>query len=301
MLAPPFAGDGQRDDTGAAEVAAAAETAAEGTGAAVFPAQLQANLLNIRTRQNLADLINSAADQLQIKQEAGDAEIMDTEEGSEVEFMCEVDGDQHSVYFEGEGDEDDENLLDEQEQEDEDGNGTGDEAESGAEREGEERDVPVLPAQVSLDKAADPADQEGGEQEEQDEGDKGEEQSNSGDSEEDSDRAEIIDPINPNFRPDPRFFAVRLMLTGSMEPQLLNKRMKRPEPDTGFLVEGDERWYRNANSSCTSKMMNSSASFLPNGRCHTCLSGEHDAWIGSSGQPVVFIASDQHFPGQPPR
>ena len=90
--------------------------AVAGTGAAIFPAPLQADLLNIRTRQNLADLINSAADQLQIKQEAGEAEIMDTEEGSEVEFMREVDGDQHSVYSEGEGDEDDENLLDEQEQ-----------------------------------------------------------------------------------------------------------------------------------------------------------------------------------------
>ncbi len=46
MLAPPFAGDGQRDDTGAAEVAAAAaaeETTAAVTGAAIFPAQLQAN------------------------------------------------------------------------------------------------------------------------------------------------------------------------------------------------------------------------------------------------------------------
>jgi hypothetical protein len=304
MLAPPFAGDGQRDDTGAAEVAAAAAvaagTATEGTGVAIFPAQPQANLLNIRTRQNLADLINSAADQLQIKQEAGDAETMDTEEGSEVEFMCEVDGDQHSVYYEGEGDEDDENLLDEQDQEDEDGNDTDDEAESGAEREGGERDVPALPAQVSLDKAADPADQEEGEREEPEEGNKGEELSNSGESDEDSDRAEIIDPINPNLRPDPRFFAVRSMLAGSMEPRLLNKRMKRPEQDTGFLVEGDERWYRNANSSCTSKMMNSSASFLPNGRCHTCLSGEHDAWIGSNGQPVVFIASDQHFPANLP-
>jgi len=61
MLAPPFAGDGQRDDTGAADVAAAAAaavaagTATEGTGVAIFPAQPQANLLNIRTRQNRSD------------------------------------------------------------------------------------------------------------------------------------------------------------------------------------------------------------------------------------------------------
>ncbi len=143
-----------------------------------------------------------------------------------------------------------------------------------------------------------PADQAGGSSDKQDNGDKVEDQGSSEDSEEES--AEIIDPVNPNLRPDPRFFAVRSMLAGNMEPRLLNKRMKRPEPDSGFLVDGDERWYRNANISCTSKMMNLSASFKPNGRCHTCLSGEHNAWIGSNGQPVVFIAGDQHFPANLP-
>jgi hypothetical protein len=301
MQAPPFAGDGQRDGTGAVEVAAAAEMAAAGTGAAIFPAPLQADLLNIRTRQNLADLINSAADQLQIKQEAGEAEIMDTEEGSDVEFMCEVDGDQHSVYFEGEGDEDDENLLDEQEQEEVDEEDNGDDGEENRlERDVDNRNDQVPPAQVSMDEPADPAEQEEGEREEQDDEDKGAEQNSSGDSEVDSDSADIIDSANPNLRPDPRFFAVRSMRAGSMEPRLLNKRMKRPEPDSGFLVQGDERLYRNANVSCTTKMMNSSASFKPNGRCHTCLSGEHDAWIGSKGQPIVLIASDQHFPANLP-
>ncbi len=219
---------------------------------------------------------------------------MDTEEGSEVEFVGEFDGDQHSVYSEGEGDEDDENLLDEQEQEEEDGTGEGVE-ENVAEGEGDDSSVPATPAEVSMDKAAD---QEGGGLDEQDDGDRVEDQGSSEDSEDDT--AEIIDPINLNLRPDPRFFAVRSMLAGSMEPRLLNKRMKRPELDSGFLVDGDERWYRNANTSCTSKMMNLSASFKPNGRCHTCLSGKHNAWIGSNGQPVVFIAGDQHFPANLP-
>ncbi|MFN9942172.1 MAG: hypothetical protein ACK56I_22140, partial [bacterium] len=59
--------------------------------------------------------------------------------------------------------------------------------------------------------------------------------------------------------------------------------------------EGDERWYRNANMSCTKKKLNTSASFNPRGGCHTCISGEHDAWIGAQGKPIVIVAADQHF------
>jgi hypothetical protein len=58
------------------------------------------------------------------------------------------------------------------------------------------------------------------------------------------------------------------MLTGSMQPRHLNRKMKQPEAFPGFLVERDERWYRNANSSCTKEMINSSASFKPSGTCH---------------------------------
>jgi hypothetical protein len=29
---------------------------------------------------------------------------------------------------------------------------------------------------------------------------------------------------------------------------------------------------------------------------HTCISGEHDAWIGAQGKPIVMVAADQHFP-----
>jgi hypothetical protein len=303
MPAPPFAGDGQRDSTGAAEAAAAAAE----VGAAIFPphAELQASLLNVRTRRNLADLINSAADQLQIKQEVGDAETMDTEEGSEVEFMGEYDGDQHSVYCEGGSDEEDETLLDEQEQEEDDG--TEEDGEEGEEKGGAD---PVINDPQDLAQAApnindmvtDPAGGTGENAAEQgaDEDREEDRGGSSEDNEDDSDVAEMIDRINPNLRPDPRFFAVRSMRTGSTEPRLLNKRMKRPESDPGFLVDGDERWYRNANYSCTTKGLNSSASFKPNGRCHTCLSGEHDAWVGYNGQPVVIIAGDQHFPANLP-
>jgi hypothetical protein len=125
----------------------------------------------------------------------------------------------------------------------------------------------------------------------------GGDQSASGSEEDD---AVVVDPVNPNLRPDPRFFVVRSMLSGSMEPRLLNRKMKLPEADPGFLVEGDERMYRNANQSCTKKKINSSASFLPTGTCHTCLSGEHDAWVGEHGQPVLIVAADQHFPANLP-
>ncbi|MFO0005323.1 MAG: hypothetical protein ACK559_29775, partial [bacterium] len=93
---------------------------------------------------------------------------------------------------------------------------------------------------------------------------------------------------------------MRAMRAGSMEPRPLNKRMKKPDPDPGFLAVGDERWYRNANVSSTDKKMNTSASFTPRGGCHTCISGVHDAWIGRNGQPTVVVASDQHFPANLP-
>ncbi len=107
---------------------------------------------------------------------------------------------------------------------------------------------------------------------------------------------EILDPVNPKLRPDPRFFVVRSMLTGSMELRHLNRKMKQPEAYPGFLVEGDERWYRNANSRCTKEKINSSASFKPSGTCHNCLSGKHDEWVREHDQPVLIVAADQHFP-----
>ncbi|MFO0005743.1 MAG: hypothetical protein ACK559_31915, partial [bacterium] len=87
---------------------------------------------------------------------------------------------------------------------------------------------------------------------------------------------EDIDRADTNLKPDQRFFVVRAMVAGSMEPRPLHKRMKKPDP--GFLIDGDERWYRNANVSCTVKKLNTSASFTPRGGCHTCISGVHDAW-----------------------
>jgi hypothetical protein len=135
MLSPLFVGDGLRDTTGAAEATAAAETAAEVAavpGAAIFyaPALSPADLDRVRTRGDLADLINSAADPVLVKQEEAESnwtggERMDlVEEEGDVEFIGEFDGDEHSVYYSDDGDEEeDESLLEEQEYEEQDGAG----------------------------------------------------------------------------------------------------------------------------------------------------------------------------------
>jgi hypothetical protein len=306
-----------------------AATAAEGVATFSPPALLQDELAKVRTRKNLADLINSASDPVLIKQEEVENE-MEVDDISEVELVGEFDGDQHSVYYEGEeGGDDDENLLDEQDGDDEEGgeDGSDDGTEDGSCDEGgdsgaEGREDSAVGTALAAGTAQvhgllNPANEEGEAaagtappehedrvaegREGQEMGGKEDEQSgDSWESEDDPGEAEIIDPVNPNLRLDQRFFAVRSMLSGSMEPRLLNCKMKRPEPGPGFLVEGDERWYRNANSSCTSKKINSSASFKPSGKCHTCLSGEHEAWIGKLGQPVVIVAADQHFPANLP-
>jgi hypothetical protein len=140
MLSPLFVGDGLRDTTGAAEATAAAAEAAVVAavhGAAIFypPALSPADLDRVRTRGDLADLINSAADPVLVKQEEAESnwtggERMDlAEEEGDVEFIGEFDGDEHSVYY-GDGDEEeDESLLEEQEYEEQE--------EAGEEEQGE--------------------------------------------------------------------------------------------------------------------------------------------------------------------
>jgi hypothetical protein len=105
---PQFVGDGQRDTTGAAEAAAA-------RGAEIFnPPTL--DLASVRTRGDLADFINSAADPVAIKQEfigpAYDGTNLD--DSMEVEITGEVGGNSSVDYEGGDGEEEDESLLDEQ-------------------------------------------------------------------------------------------------------------------------------------------------------------------------------------------
>jgi hypothetical protein len=244
----------------------------------------------------------------------------------EVEITGEVGGN-HSVDYEGgDGDEEDESLLDEQgeyvdhvvscdegEEESEEGKGEevdqangdaavvvstagigdGSESNSGEGEQGKNIDGEAADPIGLSEKEEDENTAERTEKDDESEDDRK-------DAENEGLEPEDIDPADPNLKPDHSFFVVRAMLAGSMEPRPLNKRMKKPDPDPGFLIDGDERWYRNANVSSTDKKMNTSASFTPRGGCHTCISGVHDAWIGRNGQPTVVVASDQHFPANLP-
>jgi hypothetical protein len=95
----------------------------------------------------------------------------------------------------------------------------------------------------------------------------------------------ILDPLDPNLRPDSRYFTVRTMRKGCTEPKSLNRRLKNNIQDPGFNIPGDKRWYRNNNITCMDRKLNISLSFLAKGFCHTCLSGDHDAWVGRKKQP----------------
>jgi len=329
---PPFVGDGERDTTGAAEAAA--------RGADIFnPPAL--DMASVRTRGDLADIINSSADPLAVKQEfiGPDVEEMDLDGGTDVEIISVFGGGDQSGDYDQDGEED-ESLLEEQEEQEEytehvvsceeeeeddgehedeeDGTAGGDGPAAAETAEGTEGgqdmgengggenggDVADAAAAAAAGSAME---EEGNGQDEGEEGadDRADDGADGGDGddghegddgEEEGVDPEEIDSCNPNLRPDHRFFAVRSMLAGSMEPRPLNRKLKKPDPEPGFLVDEDERWYRNANSSCTTKKLNTSASFTPLGRCHTCLSGEHDAWEGRDGQPVIIAAADQHFP-----
>ncbi len=109
------------------------------------------------------------------------------------------------------------------------------------------------------------------------------------------------DELDSKLKPDHRFFAVRALLEGGKTARKLNHRLKvQPSKDDGFLVKGDERYFRNFNDSSIERRVNVSVSFQYNGTCHTCLNGPHDAWQGRDGQPVVMVAGDHHFPANIP-
>jgi hypothetical protein len=106
------------------------------------------------------------------------------------------------------------------------------------------------------------------------------------------------DELDSKLKPDHRFFAVRALVEGGKTARKLNRRLKvQAGKDDGFLVKGDERFFRNFNDSSIERRVNMSASFQYNG---TCLNGPHDAWQGRDGQPVVMVAGDHHFPANIP-
>jgi hypothetical protein len=102
--------------------------------------------------------------------------------------------------------------------------------------------------------------------------------------------------------PDNMYKAVRSVLSGGQDPLKLNPRMKfnRGE-DPGFMVPGDERILRNANMCSMEEKRICSTSFDPvSGRCYTCLNGDHRAWAARDGGPICVVLTDQHFPANIP-
>jgi hypothetical protein len=49
----------------------------------------------------------------------------------------------------------------------------------------------------------------------------------------------ILDPLDPNLRPDLRYFTVHTMRKGCTEPKSLNRRLKNNIQDPGFNIPGD--------------------------------------------------------------
>jgi len=325
-----FAGAGVSCTTGAAE---------EGTTGAVIFHQTTPHTMpsieNVRTRKDLADLINSSADPLSIKQEyveQGGVEYM--EQGAEDDIqVVEMYG---NSYDEHNNSECDEGLLDENEEEENEEEGevvyyeeedeTGHEVAAGtAGPEHSDEDMEPDPEGTGIAAASgmNPPDNVAAETNTEEIGAAAEADAENAhigaagpvpdpdpelgpeDKEEDTNTEEdeipaILDPLNPNLRPDSRYFTVRTMRKGCTEPKSLNRRLKNGDQDPGFNIPGDERWYRNDNISCMDRKLNISLSFKSTGTCHTCLAGDHDAWVGRNRQPIVIAASDQPFPANLP-
>ncbi len=308
------------------------------TGAVIFQQttpHTTPSIENVRTRKDLADLINSSVDPLSIKQEyveQGGVEDMEQEAEDDIQVvgMYGNSGDEYN------NSECDEGLLDENEEEEndeereevyyEEDDETGHEEATGtAGPEHSDEDMEPDPDAIGVAAAAgtNPPDNVTAMPEVNREGieaavDVDAENVNSGaggpapdpevDPEEKDDETNteeeeipaILDPFNPNLRPDSRYFTVRTMRKGCTEPKSLNRRLKNVNQDPGFNIPGDERWYQNDNISCMDRKLNISLSFTSKGTCHTCLSGDHDAWVGRNTQPIVIAASDQHFPANLP-
>jgi hypothetical protein len=126
----------------------------------------------------------------------------------------------------------------------------------------------------------------------------------SGGNEEEENVIAVEDEIVPETvrHPDNMYKAVRSVLSAGQDPLKLNPRMKlnRGE-DPGFMVPGDERILRNANMCSLEEKRICSTSFDPvSGRCFTCLNGDHRAWAARDGGPICVVLTDQHFPANIP-
>ncbi len=308
------------DDTGAAR-----GTVAGGSNAAPSPPPPPAlisypldTLGRIRTRGDMAALINAGSDSITIKSEICGEGYEPMEEDESNDVICVVNLDERNRIISLDdpfGTEDDfaeeegndgtegEELLEESEGSGEEGDDEGEdgadhplvEEEGGPRQEGDvESHQPGLDPVAGI--AADANVKTGvkpieGEQPAISEEETGE------------NPQEIrADPVSAVKHPDNLYRVVRSVMAGGQDPLKLNPCMKyyRGE-DPGFMAPGDERILRNANMCNMEEKRISSVSFDPvSGRCYTCLNGEHRAWMARDGGPICVVLSDQHFPANIP-
>jgi hypothetical protein len=140
-----------------------AQATAVVAGAAIFypPPLSLTDFSRVNTRGDLADLINSGADPVLVKQEeAGGSwvqedgnEGMEVDGEKEVKFIGEFDEDEHSFYYGEDGkEEEDESLLEEQEHKEQDEAGEEEQSEGEERAAGEMREKPA-PAALQNDAA----------------------------------------------------------------------------------------------------------------------------------------------------
>jgi hypothetical protein len=336
-----FAGDGGRTPTGAAEGRAPRTAGDTGGSAAADTAEPGTSGTNpylaVRTRQSLADLINSNEGLVEVKVE----EQEEMECGGEDNAVILMERDFSDDSYDGDGMEEiDERILqsdyDEQDEgDDEDSGKEGEDGQEGDEQlgggsgpvEGEVEEAGEVGASEPAAEATgheDGGQEEGGQEDvEKSEGEpkvdnvvEGEERRVDPKEKEEvkggSRRkkggagADLIveEPKGerPTFQPDGMYYAVKQVLKGAVNGFPLNKRFKdESDPDPGFRQPGDERWGRNFNQFKLSKARIVSCSLdTSTGTCKTCLSGEHEAWMSADGGPIVVVLSDQHFPANVP-
>ena len=330
-----FAGDGERSPTGAADGRAPCTAGDTGSTAADGPAEPNTSGTNpylaVRTRQSLADLINSNEGLAEVKVE----EQEEMECGGEDNAVILLERDFSDDSYDGDGMEEiDERILqsdyDEQDEgEDEDSEKEGEDGQEGEEQQGGGGDPVDGGEEVERageggagEPVAEVTGQEDGESNKEEsevgvvngvEGEEGRADPKEKEEVKGGPRrkkggagADLIveEPKGerPTFQPDGMYYAVKQVLKGAVNGFPLNKRLKdESDPDPGFLQPGDERWGRNFNQFKLSKARIVSCSLdSSTGTCKTCLSGEHDAWASADGGPIVVVLSDQHFPANVP-
>jgi hypothetical protein len=293
-----FAGDGERDDTGAAEKegegdagkpgpSSGGNAAARDGGPDPTPDPERPDLSRfsfVRTRQSFAEIINDGKEP--------DAEMMEKDENKLSKGHPDLDGTMESEG--GSEREYDERILDEDfDMKEKEGDSDGDDesesrgsaGESGkddGEKNDGERSVHVVSPEPDAGPERNPVagnsmggapgdgneaggfepvagkstdgipdtglkkkTPEKGEPERKGESERKDESENELEIEE-----ERVDRTDPSLMPDHRYYTVRSMLAKGQQPHKLNPRMKTEEyTDNGFVVEGDERWFRNYNYS----------------------------------------------------